>query len=342
MRYFPALALLCSMLFFSCSSSREEIDVEKYVEGVSVQAENLARSLSGNGTLNATEVRLIRQNLGGNTHCFAVGINNEGTVVVAVRDTMVRPLVYFVNEPVDSVLGGSIIDRDRNISFYSHWAQQMAATDSRVWNNRNDFQTTESVAPRCKVFWHQVSPYNTLCRKPDNTVVQTGELVVGTAMALTVMRPSLTFLPDWNKISVSAPDSISICRIDTLIKFVADGLGVKYGMKDSLASPGAIPTFAFGLNVKSIVTSDGEGVRNILKESNSVGIVLNYGSEMLNYARSGIVDGCVSVRGGASFLHVMYGWEGKNTDKKEVFLLCSGKPEGKPLYSTTYYMLYND
>ena len=344
MKHLSTILLLVSLFaVFSCGSSDDVFDVEEYKDDVAIVAESVARSLSGKAELRTDRISLLNYNKGkAGVHCLAVGTTDGGTVIVAVRDTMVRPMAYFVNEPIDSVIYGSEKVKDRNISFYSHFAQHMATTDNTIWRDElqgNDYSVAAAIAPRCPVFWHQHDPYNRLCRRPNDSIVQTGELTIATAMAMTVLQPNVSFIPAWSDILGATSDD-AIGKIDSLVALVADGLGVKYGTKDSLASPGAIPMFLFNYGVKCATTSQTNNVVDMLDNDKTVAVVMNYGDGSDGYARSAIADGYTKLSNGCSFIHYMYGWEGKGKNKKEVYLLTSKKSANTLPYQIFFMVLY--
>lgn len=127
------------------------------------------------------------------TKLYSVSMAGEnGTIIIAQKGDSIRPIIYFPDERNVSL--NDIYNEDDNESEISYMAQGATYnyTEDGILipsDKAGNTKIVECLEPKCKVYWHQDSPYNKYCFTKNNEHAKAGCVAIAGAQAMTVLRP---------------------------------------------------------------------------------------------------------------------------------------------------------
>jgi len=261
--------------------------------------------------------------------------DNNGTVLLSSKDSVVLPLAYFMNESnidINQVVKDSISD----LSFLltSIIGDEIKNSNIDAVNKNNMIKTSsnivEKVSPKCKVAWHQNSPYNKYCFTSDGKQAMAGCVAIAGAQALTILRPIWPNITSWDDIVKENPTVSTIDEIAKLIHFIGEKTDMKYGVNSSGTKAYKLSSLfrSYGINTKV-----DDAVIETLNKEKGVIVVSGYRSKHGWGPTKHYVDGHAFIADGyikyeneenPYYLHLNYGW-GPYYQRKEVYLLNCNK-----------------
>lgn len=348
MKNISYILIVFSMMFFSCSDNLEQ-EHEKVLPTNNAQqalldaAIKFVNDVNGNRQTRSdgivvksvnkmtTRNRITRTDNEIRNIYSVVFDNNLGSaVVLGLNDTYI-PIAYFQNEyelNINSCIAdslseiGVLINHIVDVALYDDF-------DTKFTRSTGDNEIVERLAPKCKVSWHQYSPYNRYCFTKKGEQAVAGCVAIAGAQAMTVLRPQMEQITSWDEVVKPYPSSEAIDEIATLVHFIGEEVNMDYGVNES----GAKRTDLVKL-IKSygIVDYDAARAIDVLKTEHGVIVIGGYRAvhgwgpwEHYVDGHAFIADGYIKYATGSDpyYMHLNYGWGAD--DNKNVYMLSSKK-----------------
>ncbi|MBF1456323.1 MAG: C10 family peptidase [Prevotella nigrescens] len=282
---------------------------------------------------------------------FTVALSeNSGTVLVAAKDNKAMPLAYFMKEnnlDANELLKDTLSDLSFLVQTIINENSDRTITTSATGTDENTI--IEHIDPKCKVAWHQRTPYNRYCFTSSGKQALAGCVAIAAAQALTVLQPNnFPGITSWEEIVKPYPSEATIDEIARLVRYMGKVTGIKYGTSESGTSK--TPSKLF--KEYGIVDYDCGRVIDVLNTQHGIVYITGYRAKHgwgpwrhVAHGHAFLADGYVRYNRSKDpyYLHLKYGWLGG--DPKDVYLLSANKhwkeKEAKEIYGRIYpYKLY--
>lgn len=362
------LSLITSIFIFSCENMdlKEKNKTVPAKEEIAIAnvAENFANCMQQNETrissegISAERVRKIdfpqikTRTQNNDKTIYSVSMSdNKGTVMLVKSNSRIIPLAYFIKE-TDQSIQGAVSDTVSDLSFLIKSIAEVALLSDPGYADTSDDYifpggSLFDCAPKCKVYWDQIAPYNKYCFTKNGEQALAGCVAVAAAQALTVLRPQMNIISSWDEVVKETPSAKAMDEIAKLISYIGKEVKTEYGAKAS----GAQMKYLSPLFEKYGIKDYGyDNCINVLSNTtHGVCIISGYkepnkeGHAFLADGLQWYSNGTVMVEGkepdvlSSAYLHLNYGW-GKSY-KTDAYILSiheGWKKEAEDIYGATF------
>lgn len=253
--------------------------------------------------------------------------NRKGTVILIKDNIDILPIAYFKKEN-DVNIEEVLTDTTSDLSFLLQSTIDDAVSDkvlkSATSQNNN---IIEHLTPKCKVSWHQRSPYNRYCFTSDGKQAVAGCVAIAGAQALSVLQPKMSMISSWDEATKQYPTNKAIDEIARLVNYIGKQTGMKYGVNASGTKADKLVSL---FSVYGINNYGGSNIINVLKTNHGIVVISGYRAKHGWGPWKHYVDGHAFIADGfikynrqndPYYLHLNYGWG--NYYNKDVYLLSS-------------------
>ncbi|MCR4773314.1 MAG: C10 family peptidase [Prevotella sp.] len=369
LKHFAAL-LSVFVCFFSCNNediSTQSPSVDNSNNRIAKMALAFAKSINGESTRAINKEMSVKgvyelptskypntRAISQETSFYTVPMNdNMGTVLVATDGKAICPLAYFMKEnslDVNTILEDTLSDAAfivqsliAKMDDKNHDMSHMI--DKEDESAGPEIKIVERLQPKCKVSWHQYSPYNNDCPIINGKHALAGCVAIAGAQALTVLRPNIDYITSWDEIvkddfyrSYAATKEIS-----NLVHQLGVDVNMSYGPNGSGAETASLSNVFAKYGIKDY---NAEHAVDVLKTKHGVIVVSGRRSKhgwgpTKHYVdgHSFLADGYVkynTVRN-TYYFHLNYGW---GESYKDVYVLSNEKnwnvEEASKAYGAVY------
>lgn len=253
--------------------------------------------------------------------------NSKGTVVLIKDDINILPIAYFKKENgID--IEEALTDTTSDLSFLLQSTIDNAVSDNvlKSATNQNNI-IVERLAPKCKVSWHQRSPYNRYCFTSDGKQAVAGCVAIAGAQALSVLQPKMSMITSWDEVIKQYPTEKATDEIARMVSYIGKQTGMKYGVDASGTKADKLVSL---FSKYGISNYGGSKIINVLKTNHGVIVISGYRAKHGWGTWKHYVDGHAFIADGyvkynrqndPYYLHLNYGWG--TYYNKEVYLLSS-------------------
>jgi len=346
--------LMCAMAILSCADEENDLcpkgtNYQKsYTEVEStaldfansiLQVDEYQRTRASNIKILETKKLNVQSTRADSKDFFSVSLTEDKGTVLMMKDAFsATPLAYFMNETginyntaiEDTTDLGFLVDLA--ISYGMDLPEGTPSTrSSQSWN------ILSIEYPKCKTWWHQLSPYNQKCKDKNGNTLPAGCIAVAGAQALSVLRPSLSFISDWPAVISAGISSSYVDEISTLIHEVGIQSGIDYNNgKTGTIDLQQLVNYFSTLNISRCKD---EYILDVIKSFHGVAIATGYRARhgwLKKHYYDGhafLLDGYVEFdkRKGNNldndrfYMHINYGQPGHDDRNNGVYLLSSQK-----------------
>lgn len=199
--------------------------------------------------------------------------NRKGTVILIKDNIDILPIAYFKKEN-DVNIEEVLTDTTSDLSFLLQSTIDDAVSDkvlkSATSQNNN---IIEHLTPKCKVSWHQRSPYNRYCFTSDGKQAVAGCVAIAGAQALSVLQPKMSMISSWDEATKQYPTNKAIDEIARLVNYIGKQTGMKYEVNASGTKADKLVSL---FSVYGINNYGGSNIINVLKTNHGIVVISGY------------------------------------------------------------------
>lgn len=319
---------------------------EQHIAGTRSNLHALHVSKIDSVTVSSINSSITRTAKGDNTSLFTVNLSdNLGTVVLSKTDKEVLPLLYFKKRSdlnIQKLLKDSVSETSY-IALATIERYLLASSGKLSKENQSTRgiaerdRIIERVYPKCKVRWHQSTPYSDVVNEKYNRPLYgndsylAGCTAVAAAQALSVLRPNFSWLTStWDEMTAPNPSPKALRSIAELIEKTGSAAKTKYGTNASGADP---KNLVLWFNHFDMVDYDAPHSIDVLKTPRGVILISGFQEKkkflfFTNYSKGHafIADGYIKYNrpDNPYYLHINYGW-GEGAEYDDVYALNDNK-----------------